>query len=327
MIALRPLLAGLIACAVLSNAVAQQAQERIYPSKPIRLIVTFPPGGSTDITARALAAKMSERLGEQVLIDNRPGAGGNIGLDIVAKAPPDGYTIGVGAAGALAVNVSLYPKMPFDPVRDFAPIGMVAMIPFVLVAHPSVAAANLGELLAMAKAKPGSLSLAHGGNGTAMHLSAELLKQTAGIDLTLIPYKGSGPAATDVVANQVPLAIPDIPASLAFIKSGRLKALGVTSAKRSAALPDVPTFAEAGVAGYESIGWFGMVAPAGTPAAVINRLNAELQSALNDPETRRRIIASGAEPMSGTPAEFRSMIESEIVKWAKVIKVSGARID
>lgn len=327
MIALRPLLAGLIACAVLGDAVAQQAPERIYPSKPIRLIVTFPPGGSTDITARALAAKMSERLGEQVLIDNRPGAGGNIGLDIVAKAPPDGYTIGVGAAGALAVNVSLYPKMPFDPVRDFAPIGMVAMIPFVLVAHPSVAAANLGELLAMAKAKPGSLSLAHGGNGTAMHLSAELLKQTAGIDLTLIPYKGSGPAATDVVANQVPLAIPDIPASLAFIKSGRLKALGVTSSKRSAALPEVPTFAEAGVAGYESIGWFGMVAPAGTPAAVINRLNAELQSALNDPETRRRIIASGAEPMSGTPAEFRSMIESEIVKWAKVIKVSGARID
>lgn len=317
----------LIACAIAGNAIAQQSQERSYPAKPIRLIVTFPPGGSADLTARALAAKMSERLEQQVLIDNRPGAGGNIGLDIVAKAPPDGYTVGLGAAGALAVNISLYPRMPFDPVKDFAPVGMVAMIPFVLVAHPSLAAANLAELLAMAKARPGSLSLAHGGNGTAMHLSAELLKQMAGVDVALIPYKGSGPAANDAMGGQVPLAIADIPASIAFIKSGRLRALGVTSAKRSAALPEVPTFAEAGVAGYESIGWFGVVAPAGTPAAVINRLNAELQSALNDPETRRRIIASGAEPMSGTPAEFRSMIESEIVKWAKVIRVSGARID
>lgn len=316
-----------MACAILGNAVAQPTQERSYPAKPVRLVVTFPPGGSADLTARALAAKMSERLEQQVLIDNRPGAGGNIGLDIVAKAPPDGYTIGVGAAGALAVNISLYPRMPFDPVKDFAPVGMVAMIPFVLVAHPSLAAASLGELLAIAKAKPGSLSLAHGGNGTAMHLSAELLKQMAGIDLALIPYKGSGPAANDAMAGQVPLAIADIPASLAFIKSGRLRALGVTADKRSVALPEVPTFAEAGVPGYESIGWFGIVAPAGTPAAVISRLNAELQAALHDPETRRRIIASGAEPMPGTAAAFRSMIDSEIVKWANVIKVSGARID
>jgi tripartite-type tricarboxylate transporter receptor subunit TctC len=270
---------------------------------------------------------MSERLEQPVVIDNRPGAGGNIGLDVVAKASPDGYTIGLGAAGALAVNISLYPKMPFDPVRDFAPVGMVAMIPFVLVANPSLGAANLGEMLAMAKADPGSLSMAHGGNGTAMHLSAELLKQMAGIDLALIPYKGSGPAANDAMGGQVPLAIADIPASIAFIKSGRLRALGVTAEKRSVALPEVPTFAEAGVAGYESIGWFGVVAPAGTPAAVISRLNAELQSALNDPETRRRIIASGAEPMPGTAAAFRSMIEAEIVKWAKVIKVSGARFD
>jgi tripartite-type tricarboxylate transporter receptor subunit TctC len=321
------LLACFIAWAILGNAIAQQTQERVYPTKPIRLVVTFPPGGSTDITARALAARMSERLEQPVLIDNRPGAGGNIGLDMVAKASPDGYTIGVGAAGALAVNISLYPKMPFDPLKDFAPVGMVAMIPFVLVAHPSLAAANLSELLAMAKAKPGSLSLGHGGNGTAMHLSAELLKQMAGIDVALVPYKGSGPATTDVMAEQIPLAISDIPASIAFIKSGRLKALGVTSTKRSAALPEVPTFAEAGVPGYESIGWFGVVAPAGTPAAVVNRLNAELQSALNDPEIRRRIVASGAEPMPGSSSEFRGIIESEILKWARVIKVSGARIE
>jgi len=318
---------GLIAWAILGNAVAQQAQERNYPVKPIRLIVTFPPGGSADITARALAARMSERLEQPVLIDNRPGAGGNIGLDIVAKSSPDGYTIGVGAAGALAVNISLYPNMPFDPLKDFAPVGMVAMIPFVLVTHPSFAAANLGEMLALAKARPGTLSMGHGGNGTAMHLSAVLLKQMSGMDVALVPYKGSGPASTDVVAAQIPLAISDIPASIAFIRSGRLKALGVTAGKRSAALPEVPTFAEAGISGYESIGWFGVVAPAGTPEAIVNRLNAELQSALNDPEIRRRVIASGAEPMPGTPAEFRSMIESEILKWASVIKVSGARIE
>jgi tripartite-type tricarboxylate transporter receptor subunit TctC len=318
---------GLIAWAILGNAVAQQAQERNYPVKPIRLIVTFPPGGSADITARALAARMSERLEQPVLIDNRPGAGGNIGLDIVAKSSPDGYTIGVGAAGALAVNTSLYPNMPFDPLKDFAPVGMVAMIPFVLVAHPSFAAANLSEMLALAKARPGTLSMGHGGNGTAMHLSAELLKQMSGMDVALVPYKGSGPASTDVVAAQIPLAISDIPASIAFIRSGRLKALGLTAGKRSAALPEVPTFAEAGISGYESIGWFGVVAPAGTPEAIVNRLNAELQAALNDPEIRRRVIASGAEPMPGTPAEFRSMIESEILKWASVIKVSGARIE
>jgi tripartite-type tricarboxylate transporter receptor subunit TctC len=270
---------------------------------------------------------MSKDLGQPVIIDNRPGAGGNIGLDMVAKASPDGYTIGLGAAGALAVNVSLYPKMPFDPVKDFAAVGMVAIIPFVLVANPSIAAANLRDVLTMAKAKPGSLSIGHGGNGTAMHLSAELLKQMSGIDVALVPYRGSGPATTDVIANQIPLAISDIPASIAFITSGRLKALGVTSGKRSVTLPEVPTFAEAGVPGYESIGWFGIVAPARTPPAVLNRLNAELKSALNDPETNRRIIASGAEPMPSSSSEFRSMIESEILKWAKVIKISGARIE
>lgn len=326
MILLR-VVAGFIAWAILGHAVAQPTQEISYPIKPIRLIVTFPPGGSADITARTLGARMSKDLGQPVIIDNRPGAGGNIGLDIVAKASPDGYTIGLGAAGALAVNVSLYPKMPFDPVKDFDAVGMVAIIPFVLVANPSIAAANLRDVLAMAKAKPGSLSIGHGGNGTAMHLSAELLKQMSGIDVTLVPYRGSGPATTDVIANQIPLAISDIPASIAFITSGRLKAFGVTSAKRSVTLPEVPTFAEAGVPGYESIGWFGIVAPAGTPTAVLNRLNAELQSALNDPETHRRIIASGAEPMPGSSSEFRGMIESEILKWAKVIKISGARIE
>ena len=326
MILLR-IVAGFVAWAILGHAVAQQPQDTNYPVKPIRLVVTFPPGGSADITARTLGAKMSERLGQPVIIDNRPGAGGNIGLDIVAKASPDGYTIGLGAAGALAVNVSLYPMMPFDPIKDFAPVGMVAIIPFVLVANPSIAAPNLHDLLAMAKAKPGTLSIGHGGNGTAMHLSAELMKQMSGIDVALVPYRGSGPATVDVMSNQIPLAISDIPASLGFIASGKLKALGVTSSKRSATLPDVPSFSDAGIPGYESIGWFGMVAPAGTPIPVLNRLNAELQSALNDPETNRRILATGAEPMPNSPSEFRKMIESEIQKWAKVIKISGARIE
>ena len=320
-------IASLAACAMLGTAAAQQIQERTYPVKPIRLVVTFPPGGSADITARALGAQMSLRLGRPVILDNRPGAGGNIGLDAVAKAPPDGYTIGVGAAGALAANISLYPNMPFDPVRDFAPVGMVAMIPFVLVANSSFPASMLSEVLAIAKAKPGALSIGHGGNGTAMHLSAELLKQMSGIVVALVPYKGTGPATADVVANQLPLAISDIPSSIGFIKSGRLKALGVTSDKRSVTLPDMPTFAEAGLPGYESTGWFGIVAPAGTPSAIIDRLNSELQSALNESETHQRIVASGAEPVTSTPAEFHRLIESEIRKWAKVIKLSGARMD
>jgi tripartite-type tricarboxylate transporter receptor subunit TctC len=298
-----------------------------YPNRPIRFIVTFPPGGSTDLVARAIAPRLSERLGQQILVDNRPGAGGSIGMDMVAKAAPDGYTIGLGAAGALAVNVSLYSRMPFDPVKDLTPVCMVAMIPFLLVAHPSVPANSLGELLTLAKAKPGQLSLGHGGNGTAMHLSGELLRLMAGVDFAQVPYKGSGPAATDVIAGQLPLAVVDVPSALAQVKAGRLKALGVTTAQRIFAAPEIPTLAESGVPGYESTGWFGVVAPAGTPPGIVARLNAEIVSALKDPVIRDRVLAAGAEPAPGTPEEFAALIKSEIPKWARVIKVAGVKVD
>jgi tripartite-type tricarboxylate transporter receptor subunit TctC len=229
-----------------------------------------------------LVPRMNEKLGQQVVVDNRPGAGGNVGLALVAKAPADGYTLGVGAAGALSANTSLYPQMPFDPLKDFRPVGMLAAIPFVIVGHPSVAAKTQRELIALAKEKPGSLSIGHGGNGTAMHLSAALFSQMAGIKLVEVPYRGSGPAALDALAGQIPLAVVDLPSSLQQIKAGKLVAFAVTSPARLPMLPEVPTVAEAGLPGYDSTGWFGVVAPAGTPAPVVARLNAEINAALAD---------------------------------------------
>ena len=310
--------AALLACSPLAGAQA-------WPSKPIRMIVTFPPGGSTDLVARAMAPRMAEKLGQQIIIENRPGAGGNIGMDLVAKAAPDGYTVGIGAAGALAVNVSLYPSMPFAPEKDLAPVSMVAMIPFLLVAGPALQARDFREMLALARAQPGKLALGHGGNGTAMHLSGELLKMMASVDLTAVPYKGSGPAASDTLGGQLPLAVVDVPSSLSNVRAGKLRALGVTTARRIGALPEVPTFAEAGVPGYESTGWFGLVTTAGVPAEVVSRLNAALVDALSSAEVRERVVSAGAEPQTGTPQEFAAMIRSETQKWARVVKVSGAK--
>ncbi len=307
----------------LGAAVAQQA----YPTKSIRFIVTFPPGGSSDLIARALAPALSERLRQPVLVENRPGAGGNIGMDLVAKAAPDGYTMGLGAAGALAANVSLYAKMPYDPVKDFAPVSNVAFVPFFLIAHPSLQANNLQELVALANAKPGQLMLGYGGNGTAMHLSGELFKLMAKVQLTNVPYKGSGPAAMDAVAGQLDLAVVDVASAIAQVKAGRLKAIAVTSARRVSVAPDVPTFAEAGLAGYEATGWFGVVMPAGTPGEIIGRMNGELVAALKRGEIRERVIAAGAEPSPSTPQEFGALIRDEIAKWAEVVKASGARLD
>ena len=235
-----------------------------YPQNPVKIVVTFPPGGSSDAVVRMLVPRLNARLGQSVVVDNRPGAGGNIGLAVVAKAAPDGYTLGVGAAGGLAANVSLYPQMPFDPAKDFAPIGMLAAIPFVVVGHPSLPARTLREVIAMARAQPGKLSIGHGGNGTAMHLSAQLMAQMADAKFTEVPYRGSGPAALDVVAGQVPLALVDLTAALQQIRAGKLVAYAVTSPQRLPSLPDVPTVSEEGLAGYDSTGWFGVVAPAGT---------------------------------------------------------------
>lgn len=303
------------------------AQTPDYPTKPIRMVVTFPPGGSTDVVVRMLVPRLTEKLGQQVIVDNRPGAGGNIGLTVVAKAPADGYTIGVGAAGGLSANVSLYPQMPFDPVKDFKPVTMLAAIPFVLIGHPSLAAKNQRELIALAKSAPGKLSIGHGGNGTAMHLSVQLFSQMSGTQFVEVPYRGSGPAALDVLAGQIPLAVVDLPAALQHIKAGKLVAYAVTSPQRLPMLPDVPTVSEAGLTGYDSTGWFGVVAPAGTPAPVIARLNAEITAALNDNNIKTSMRNLGVEPDPGSAAEFDAYIRSETVKWARVIKASGTKID
>jgi tripartite-type tricarboxylate transporter receptor subunit TctC len=312
-----------IAALWLGAAVAQQA----YPTKSIRFIVTFPPGGSSDLIARALAPALAERLRQPILVENRPGAGGNIGMDLVAKAAPDGYTMGLGAAGALAANVSLYAKMPYDPVKDFAPVSNVAFVPFFLIAHPSLPANNLQELVALASAKPGQLMLGYGGNGTAMHLSGELFKLMAKVQLVNVPYKGSGPAAVDTVAGQLPLAMVDVASAIAQVKAGRLKALAVTSRTRVSAAPDVPTFAESGLPDYEATGWFGVVMPAGTPVEIVGRMNAELVTALKRQEIRERVLAAGAEASPSTPEEFGALIRSEIVKWGEVVRASGAKVD
>jgi tripartite-type tricarboxylate transporter receptor subunit TctC len=323
---MQAIIRGLVA-AVAALWLGLAAAQQNYPTKAIRFIVTFPPGGSSDLIARALAPVLSDRLRQQVLVENRPGAGGNIGMEIVAKAAPDGYTMGLGAAGALAANVSLYPKMSYDPVKDFAPVSNVAFVPFLLIANPSLPANNLQELVALASAKPGELMLGYGGNGTAMHLAGELFKLMAKVQLVNVPYKGSGPAAVDTMGGQLPLAMVDVASAITQVKAGRLKALAVTTAKRISAAPGVPTFAEAGLPGYEAIGWFGVVMPAGTPPYIVGRMNAELVAALKRQDMRERVIAAGAEPSPSTPEEFGALIRSEIVKWAEVVKASGAKLD
>jgi tripartite-type tricarboxylate transporter receptor subunit TctC len=306
---------------------AVQAQPAAYPTKPIRVVVTFPPGGSADAVVRMLVPRLNEKLGQQVVVDNRPGAGGNVGLALVAKAPPDGYTLGVGAAGGLAANVSLYAQMPFDPLKDFKPVTMLAAIPFVIIGHPSVGAKTQKELIALLKAQPGKLSIGHGGNGTAMHLTAQLFAQMADVKMVEVPYRGSGPAALDVLGGQVPLAVVDLPSALQHIKAGKLTAYAVTSPARLPMLPDVPTVAEQGLTGYDSTGWFGVVAPAGTPAPIIARLNAEITAALNDNEIKASMRNMGVEPSASTAEEFETYIRSETQKWAKVIKTAGTKIE
>jgi tripartite-type tricarboxylate transporter receptor subunit TctC len=303
-------------------AVAQNA----YPQKPIRVVVTFPPGGSSDAMIRILSPRLNEKLGQQLVVDNRPGAGGNIGLAAVAKAAPDGYMLGVGAAGGLTANVSLYPQMPLDPAKDLAPITMLAAIPFVIVGHPSVQANTVEQLIASAKSQPGKLAIGHGGNGTAMHLSTALLMQMADIKLTEVPYRGSGPAAMDALSGQIPLALTDLPAALQHIKAGKLKAFAVTSPNRLASLPDVPTLAESGLTGYDSTGWFGLVAPAGTPAPILNRLHAEFTAALNDEGIRAQMRNIGMEPVPSSTEAFDAYLKSETRKWGDVIRKANIKL-
>lgn len=323
----RTLCAALGGAALLALAAPASAQDVAWPAKPIRVIVTFPPGGSADAIVRAISPRVSERLGQPLVIENRPGAGGNIGLTAVAKAEADGYTVGLGAAGALSANVSLYPQMPFDPVKDLKPVSLVAAIPFVIVGHPSVGVRTQAELIALAKRDPSKLTIGHGGNGTAMHLTASLFDQMAGVRIVQAAYRGSGPAAMDALAGQIPLAVTDLPAAIQHIRAGKLMAFSVTGSRRVPALPDVPTVAEAGLPGYESVGWFGIVAPAATPDAVVNKLNAAIVEALNDPAIQTNIRAIGVEPAPSTPQAFADYIKSETVKWGQVIRNAGIKLE
>jgi tripartite-type tricarboxylate transporter receptor subunit TctC len=312
------------AVAHVSAAFGAQADKSAYPSKPIRLIVPLTAGGPTDILARIIAVPLAQPLGQQVIVDNRPGAGGNIGAEIAAKAPPDGYTLFMGTSGPLSINSSLYPKLGFDPIRDFAPVILTASAPFVVIVHPSVQANSIKELIALAKAKPGQLNYGSV-PGSASHLSTELFKMAAGVNIVHIPYKGAAPATTDVMAGQIQVSFASTPGSIPVVKAGKVKALGVTSAKRIAKLPDVPTVAEAALPGYEASVWYGVVAPARTPREIVQRLNTEIARIAADPAHRERMVAGDFEPTTSTPEQFAGFIKSETVKWGKVVKASGAK--
>jgi len=310
-------LVSALACAA---AVAQPA----YPAKPVRFIVPSAAGGGTDIIARAISLKLSGELGQQFVVENRPGAGQMIGIELAARSPADGYTI-LMAASTLAINPIMYKKVPYDPVRDFAPITQAATLPNVLVVHPSLPVKSMSELIAYAKERPGQLNFASAGVGTSPQMSIELLKSMAGIDMVHIPYKGTAPGVVDLLAGQVLVMAPNVLTALPHIKSGRLRALAVTSAKRSVALPDVPTVAEAGLPGYDSTQWYGVLAPAGTPRDVVARLHDGIVHALRDAEVGKRLAADGAEPVGSSPEEFAAFIRSESEKWAKVASAAGIK--
>jgi tripartite-type tricarboxylate transporter receptor subunit TctC len=315
------------ALAAVFAAVTFGASAQTYPTKPIRVVVPFPAGGTTDVLARAVAQKLTESLGQPAVVDNRPGAGGNIGAELVAKSAPDGYTLLMGTVGTHAINPSLYPKMPYDHVKDFAPVILVAGVPNVLVINPALPVNSVQELIAYAKANPGKLNFASSGNGTSIHLSGELFRTMAGVQIAHIPYKGSAPALQDLVGGQVQMMFDNLPSSLALIKAGKLKALAVTSKERAAALPDVPTMAESGLPGFEASSWFGLLAPAGTPQPVILKINADVAKWLASPEAKEKLLAQGAIAAGGTPEDFVRQIAAETAKWQKVVKESGAKID
>ena len=298
-----------------------------YPAKPVRFVVAFPPGGGTDIIARAIAQKLAERIAQQVVVDNRPGAGGNIGTDIVAKSAPDGYTMLMGSAGPLAINASLFGKMPFDPIKDLAPVTLAASTPNVLVVHPSLRVATVKELIALARARPGEINFASSGHGTPAHLAGELFNSMVGVKMVHVPYKGAAPALADLLGGQVQLMFSTMPPALPHVKDGKLRALAVTSAKRSPAAPDIPTLDEIALPGFEANTWHGVVVPAGTPATIVARLNREIVAILHLPDVVERFSSQGAEALGSTPEEFAAYIRSETLKWAKVVRDSGAKAE
>ena len=314
---------ALFACSVAYAAVAQST----YPTKPVRIVVPFPPGGPADALARIIGDKLSQPLGQPFVVENKPGAGGNIGMEQGAKAPPDGYTLTLAAAGNLTIAPSLYSKLPYDPAKDYAPITVLATVPNILITAPTVPAKTLRDLITLAKARPGTLNFASPGNGSGAHLAGELFKSTAGIDIVHVPFNGVGPAMTAVLAGDVQLFFAQSSAALQYINTGKVTALGVASPKRMIAAPELPTLAEAGLPNFEVTSWYGLVAPAGTPSAIVERLNSEIVKALASTDVREKLAGLGAEPVGNSPSEFAAMQKSEAARWARLAKEANLRAD
>ena len=313
--------------AIAALTMASIAHAQTFPTKPIRLICPFPPGGAVDIASRAIANEMSKTLGQQVVVENKPGAGGNIGGAEAARSAPDGYTIFMTTSGINAINPALYSKMPFDPNKDLVPVSALVSLNNVLVLHPSVTAKSVAEIIAMAKAQPGKMTYASSGSGTSIHMSGEMFKHLTQVDILHIPYKGSSPALTDLLGGQVMMMFDNVPSALPHIKSGKLRALATTGAKRDATLPDLPTVAEAGVVGYESGVWFGLSIPAGTPREIIAKLNAEAVKGTRSPDFVTRMTALGYNIIGSTPEQMSEMLKKEVATWGPIVKASGAKAD
>ena len=311
----------LVAGALLAGSLPAWAQP--YPNRPLRIVVPFPPGGGTDIGTRIVAQKLQEAWGQAVIVENKPGAAGIVGTELTAKSAPDGYTFMMGNIGTHAINVSLYKKLAYDPVRDFAPVSMVADLPLLLLVHPSVPANSVKELIALAKSQPGKLNFSSSGAGGSMHVAAELFKSMTGVDMVHIPYKGGAPAVADLLSGQVALSFSTVLETIQHVKAGKVRALAVTNDHRSIALPDLPTIAEAGLPGYQSISWLALFAPAGTPKEIVNKVSAESVRILKLPDVKERLLAQGAEPIGSTPEQLATILSADIAKYAKVIRESG----
>lgn len=322
-VVLKSCFAAALCCAAVSGTVQAQA----YPTKPIRWIIPFPPGGGTDVISRTLAQKLTESWGQQVIADNRPGSGGTIGLAAAAKMPADGYTIVLGQLANVAIAPALYPTLPYDPVKDFAPVTLVLTSPLLLVAHPSFPARNLKEMIAVARARPDAVTFGSPGNGTTGHLGTEMLKTMAGVKMTHVPYKGAVPAFTGLLGGEISIYMSSIPPAMPMLNAGRVKAIGVTSATRMRNLPNVPTLAEAGLPGYEVTNWYGVMAPAGIPKDILTKLNGELVRILKQPDVQQRFQGEGGDVSANSPDEFSKFIRNEIGKWSTAVKASGAKVD
>ena len=321
---------GLLASALASIPLllfTPAAEAQSYPSKPIRMLIPFPAGGGSDTMGRVLGQKLSERLGQQIVVENRPGAGGSIGADLAAKAAPDGYTILLGSTSELVQYPNVNPKIAYNPLRDFAPVSLVGTVPLVLIVHPSLPVKSVKELVTLARSRPGQINFSSAGNGSTTHLAVELFVLITGVKMTHVPYKGSPQAVTDLVAGNVQLGIPTMPAALGFIRAGRVKALGVSTAKRAAVLPEVPSLKEAGVAGYDTALWTALLVPAATPREIVQRLHAESVKVLELADVQATLAKQGAEAQSSTPEQLAQYLRSELAQWAKVVKAADVRLD